>query len=87
MQFTDMEKIFLAALVRSEYGTDGDGTWEWSIAPKEIPKTSRPGVIGSLVKKGIISSEEYDKGEFVIYIRNTEVQAEYVAARKLAEGW
>lgn len=91
---TDYEKIFMVALVRSEYGTDGDGdgTWEWSVAPPSIPKTSRPGVIGSLCKKGIISSEEYEKNEFVIYIRDTdeakEVQAHFVAERnKVPEWW
>ena len=78
---TDYEIAFMRALVRSEYGEDGDGTWEWSVAPKEIPKTSRPGVIGSLVKKGVISSEEYEKGEFVIYIRNKEVQEHFMAER------
>lgn len=83
INLTEMEKIFLAAMVRSEYGDDGHMTWEWSVAPKEIAKTSRPGVIGSLVKKGIIYSDEYDTNEFVLGFTEAgrEVQAQFVAER------
>ncbi|WP_327210131.1 hypothetical protein [Rhizobium leguminosarum] len=58
---TDNEKKVLKALYHNTYGERGDGVYSHLIddsdEPTGLAKTSLPGIVGSLVKKGIAETE------------------------------
>lgn len=87
IQLTDNEKAVMRALANNHYGTDGDGVWSWAVnesaTPSGIEGKALSGVVGSLVKKGLISSEEYERNEWVIWMK--PAGAEYIKANNLVE--
>jgi hypothetical protein len=68
---TENEHAVLKALYNNAYGEKGDGVWAWAVndshEPSGITGKSLSGVVGSLCKKGLYRSEEYDKNEWVLY--------------------
>lgn len=78
---TDNEKAVMKSLANNHYGEQGDGVWSNAVndsqTPSGITGASLSGVIGSLCKKGLITSEEYDKNEDVLWMTNLGKQ--YVA--------
>jgi hypothetical protein len=77
---TTNEAAVMLSLKHNHYGTDGDGVWAWAIndsqKPSGITGKELSGVVGSLAKKGYLTSEEYDRGQNVIYM--TELGAAYM---------
>lgn|SRR4051794_6704212 len=62
VKLTANEKVALQAMFDSEYNDGADQPWVWSFSVTDrmvdIPKTSRPGVISSLVQKGLVLAEK-----------------------------
>lgn len=56
---TEKEKEIIKAIDRSDFGDDSvcDGVWFWSIDPK-LEKKQISGVVSSLVKKGIVNTQD-----------------------------
>lgn len=71
---TENEKAVMKSLANNHYGEAGDGVWSWAVndsqTPSGISGASLSGVIGSLCKKGLIRSEEYEKNEDVIWMND-----------------
>jgi len=69
IHITDNERKVLTSLQHNDYE---DGTWSWAInnssKPSGIEGPALSGVVSSLVKKGLVTSDEYDHGENVICI-------------------
>lgn len=65
IELTDSEQKVLKSLANNNYGDQGDGVWSWavneSLTPSGITGNALAGVVGSLVKKGLYRSEEYDR--------------------------
>ena len=84
---TANEIAVLKALANNCYGDKGDGVWSWAVndstTPSGIEGKSLSGVIGSLCKKGYIVSEEYERNEDVIWMR--EPGRAYIEANGLFE--
>jgi DNA-binding MarR family transcriptional regulator len=86
MELTDNETKVMRALANNAYSENGDGVWSWavndSMEPSGIEGHALAGVVGSLVKKGIYRSAEYEKGEQVLWLTDTgrEVMAQVIAA-------
>lgn len=82
---TDNEKAVMKALANNHYGDKGDGVWSSAVndsnQPSGIEGKALSGVVGSLCKKGYISSEEYERKEWVIYMN--PLGAAYIEANKL----
>lgn len=59
---TENENKMLLSVYNSHYGENGDCLWAWahndSYKPHDLPKTTASGVIGSLVKKGLMYSND-----------------------------
>lgn len=76
---TQNEVAVLKSLANNHYGDDGDGVWAWAVndsrTPSGITGKALSGVVGSLCKKGLISSEEYEKNEDVIWMKEAGKQA------------
>jgi DNA-binding MarR family transcriptional regulator len=87
INLTDNEIAVLRSLANNHYGDEGDGVWSFAIndsdTPSGITGPSLSGVIGSLCKKGLIRSEEYDRNEDVIWM-NAAGKAE-IAERGLVQ--
>ena len=70
---TNSEIAVLKSLANNYYGEQGDGVWSFAInessTPSGLEGKALAGVVGSLCKKGMIVSEEYEKNEWVIYMR------------------
>ena len=84
---TDNEKSVMKSLANNNYGDCGDGVWSNavndSLTPSGITGASLSGVIGSLCKKGFITSSKYEKNEDVIWM--TETGKAYVTDQRLVE--
>jgi hypothetical protein len=74
MKITDKEHAVIHGIIHSEYNSsapdDSDDVWSWSVAyncKPAVVKTSVPGVIASLVKKGlaVCSQNEVRKDDCV----------------------
>ncbi len=69
MLITESERKVLTALQYNHYE---DGIWSWAVNHSEKPSGIEghqlAGVVGSLVKKGLVISEEYEPNESVIYV-------------------
>lgn len=69
---TEYEMKVMKSLKMNDYGNDGDGVWSWavnhSLCPSGIEGKSLSAVVGSLVKKGIYVSDEYERGEQVLWL-------------------
>jgi hypothetical protein len=69
---TQNEIAVLRSLANNDYGTEGDGVWSWavnhSLTPSGIEGKALSGVVSSLCAKGVISSQEYERNENVIYM-------------------
>lgn len=82
--FTDKEIAVIRSLANNYYGNEGDGVWSDCInqsnTPSGLTDTSLPGVVASLVKKGVITSEEYEKNRSVIWVTKAgaEILKNYV---------
>ena len=67
---TDNETKVLRSVFANDYGEEGDMVWSWahndSREPHNLPAASAAGVIGSLVKKGLMFSQEYEPNEDII---------------------
>jgi len=87
LTLTENEKAVMKSLANNHYGTDGDGVWSWAVndsdTPSGITGPSLSGVIGSLCKKGLIRSEEYEKNEDVIWMNDSG--KEYIASEGLVD--
>ena len=72
MTLTESETKVMLALKNNSYGDNGNGVWSWavndSLEPSGIEGHALAGVVGSLVKKGIYISDEYEKGEQVLWL-------------------
>lgn len=72
MELTENEIKVMRSLANNAYGDNGDGVWSWavneSMEPSGIEGHALAGVVGSLVKKGLYRSEEYEKGEWVLWL-------------------
>lgn len=59
---TENEKLVLVSVLNCHYGEEGDCIWAWahndSRKPHNLPKTTVSGVIGSLCKKGLMTSDD-----------------------------
>ena len=75
LQLTENETKVMKALANNHYGDNGDGVWSWAVndsqTPSGITGTSLSGVVGSLCKKGLIRSEEYERNEWVIWMNDS----------------
>ena len=64
---TPSEHKVLRSLYTNDYGDHGDCTWSWAVndstEPSGLAKTSVPGVIASLIKKGLAHSSQYSPTE------------------------
>lgn len=62
MNLTENEEKMLMSVYQCDFGNNGDCIWAWahndSRKPHNLPKTSASGVIGSLVKKGLMVSDD-----------------------------
>ena len=62
IHLTENEKLMLVSVLNCHYGNEGDCIWSWahndSRKPHGLPKTTASGVIGSLIKKGLMHSED-----------------------------
>jgi DNA-binding MarR family transcriptional regulator len=69
---TESEIAVLRSLANNHYGDKGDGVWSWAVnhsdTPSGITGKALSGVMGSLAKKGLITSEEYERNEDVIWM-------------------
>lgn len=87
LTLTENETKVLKSLANNNYGEQGDGVWSNavndSLTPSGITGSSLAGVIGSLCKKGVITSQEYDRNEEVIWM--TETGKELVKTLGLVE--
>ena len=83
MQLTDKEHSVMQALMFNNYGENGDGVWSWAVNDSDKPSCvsgkELSGVVGSLAKKGLLSSEEYERNQAVIYL--TKAGREYMAEK------
>ena len=88
MELTTNEIAVMRSLANNHYGDQGDGVWAWAIndsqTPSGITGKSLSGVVGSLCKKGLIASEEYEKNEDVIWMK--DAGRTYITENKLVEG-
>ena len=70
---TENEAAVMLSLKHNHYGDEGDGVWSWAInesqKPSGITGKTLSGVVGSLAKKGMLVSEEYDRGQDVIWLK------------------
>lgn len=61
LNVTELEKKMLVSLLHCHYGDRGDWIWAWahndSFKPHGLSEKSVPGIIGSLVKKGLMWSD------------------------------
>lgn len=66
---TANEKLVLLALYHNAYGERGDGVYssliESSDAPTGLPKSSLPGIVGSLSKKSVLRTESDRVGDVI----------------------
>lgn len=63
MNLTDMEKDVIRAIAENEYcDVLGQDVWSWAIShqTKITNDNQIPGVVSSLVKKGLVVSSQYD---------------------------
>jgi len=69
---TENEIKVLVSVYNCDYGNNGDVVWAWahndSTKPHNLPKSSASGVIGSLVKKGLMFSDDHGGRDDVIGI-------------------
>jgi hypothetical protein len=72
MNLTENEAKVMLALKNNDYGDNGHGVWSWavnhSLNPSGMEGHALAGVVGSLVKKGLYFSDEYEKGEQVLWL-------------------
>jgi len=84
---TENEIKVLRALANNAYGDNGDGVWADCIndshTPSGITGNALSGVVGSLCKKGLIASKEYEANSQVIWMRDAGREA--IAQLGLAE--
>jgi hypothetical protein len=83
VNLTANETAVLISVFNCHYGEDGDCVWAWahndSNKPHGLPKATASGVIGSLVKKGLMYSDDHGGRDDVIGLTNEGQEA----ARKL----
>jgi hypothetical protein len=88
INLTVNEVAVLKSLANNCYGDNGDGVWSWavndSMTPSDLQGKTLSGVIGSLCKKGLIRSEEYEKNEDVIWMN--QLGKDEILERNLIEG-
>ena len=62
---TANEIVMLVSVFNCHYGEDGGNIWSWahndSAKPHNLPKTTAAGVIGSLVKKGLMHASDFGR--------------------------
>ena len=79
IQLTENEQAVLKSLANNHYGDQGDGVWSWAVnesqEPSGITGPALSAVVGSLVKKGLYTSEEYDRNEQVLWRTETGLAA------------
>lgn len=73
MNITEKEHAVLQAILDSDYGDSGASeTWEFDVSDKFVAlgfnRESFAGSVSSTNKKGLTGSQEYDKGEWVIWL-------------------
>lgn len=72
---TANETLVLVSGYNCHYGEAGNCVWAWahndSNKPHNLPKPSVPGVIGSLVKKGLMFSDHAGTADAVIGLTET----------------
>lgn len=87
MILTENEHAVMRSLANNHYGDRGDGVWSNSIndssTPSGLSGKTLSGVIGSLCKKGLISSQEYERNEDVIWMKASG--EEYIIEHNLVE--
>lgn len=68
---TEKETAVITSLIYNAYGDEDGGVWSGSVndsrKPSGIEGKELSGVIGSLCKKGLLSSEEYEPGQDVLW--------------------
>jgi hypothetical protein len=79
IELTDNEQKVLKSLANNNYGDYGDGVWSWAVndsqCPSGIEGNALSGVVGSLVKKGLFRSEEYERNEWVLWRTEAGLEA------------
>jgi len=78
MELTELEKDVVVAITENEYSdVPGNPVWSWSVADncKITHKDQVSGVVSSLIKKGLVVSQNYDKDD-IVYLTKKGV-AEY----------
>lgn len=87
MELTSNEIAVMRSLANNFYGERGDGVWanaiNDSVTPSGITGKALAGVVSSLCKKGLIVSDEYEKNEQVIWMR--DIGRGYIEEHKLFE--
>lgn len=80
INLTANEIAVMCALANNYYGDNGDsdngdGVWSWAIndsyTPSDVTGKSLSGTVSSLIKKGLISSQEFEKNEDVIWMNDS----------------
>ncbi len=84
---TENEAAVMKALANNNYGYKGDGVWSWAVNDSQTPTNlsghALVGVIGSLCKKGLIVSEEYERNDWVIWMK--QPGKDYIEQNNLVE--
>ena len=75
---TDNEAKIITSVFNCHYGTEGDCVWAWahndSTKPHGLPQASASGVIGSLVKKGLMYSDDHGGRDDVIGLTKAGIE-------------